>query len=357
MTFLIAAAGTGGHVFPGLAVGEALVDLGVSRTDVLFVGGDRLEASVYPEEGFPFLQVEIRGLKRSLAVENLGLPVVVARARRKIIGAIEERGIAAGLGMGGYVTLPASMACSKKGIPFMVSEQNADAGMANRIAGRRAARRFGSFPETEGLDAEWVGNPVREAFWQFDRDQLRAQARHRYGLRDELPTLGVFGGSLGAKAINDVIAHCVSTWTGPEVQVLHLTGSIHHDDMMSRSTPPSVTWRRVAFEDSMELFFAASDLVVARAGGAVAEITATETPSILVPGEFGSAGHQARNAACLHDYEAALVVPESVIDRLCRVIGEVLFDAKALDAMRRGARRIAKPEAAHTIAKALIEAA
>ena len=356
MSYLIAAAGTGGHVFPGLAVGEALVDLGVPRTEVLFVGGNRLESRVYPEEGFPFLQVEIRGLSRSLSSSNLTLPLVVYRAREEIIGAIESRSIGAAIGMGGYVTLPTAMAARKARIPFLIAEQNARAGLANRLASRWATRVLGSFPLTEGLDAEWVGNPVREQLWGFDKSKLRVQGARRYGHDPSVPTLGVFGGSLGARAVNEAVAACLAEWDGPPIQVVHLTGRDQFDEFASRPAPDRVKWTRVAFEESMEMFFAACDLVVARSGGSVAEITATGCPSILVPGGFGSAGHQAENASRLHAAGAATVIPEQVIDRLCGVVKRLLFDPEALAAMASAAGRLAKPEAAHTVASALVEA-
>ena len=170
MSYVIAAAGTGGHVFPGLAVAEALVDRGVGRDDILFVGGDRMEASVYPEEGFPFLQVEMRGLRRSLSTKNLGLPKVVLQARDEIELAMEERKTRVALAMGGYITIPAGLASRKAGIPLMLAEQNARAGLANRVASRWAVRSFTSFPATEGLErGEWVGNPVRRSLAGLDR--------------------------------------------------------------------------------------------------------------------------------------------------------------------------------------------
>lgn len=357
MTFLIAAAGTGGHVFPGLAVGEALVDLGVPRADVLYVGAERLESSVYPEEGFPFLHVEIRGFRRSLTPKNLGLPALVLRARKAIGRAITERSVKVALGMGGYITIPAGMAAAKAGITFMLAEQNAEAGMANKIAARWASRQFGSFPQTIGLNAEWVGNPVREMFWSFERGSLRDQARNRYQLDAAVPTLGVFGGSLGARALNEAVVGCLTGWDGPEMAVIHLTGELHLADLAQQKAAGPVEWRRVAFEDSMELFYAASDLVLARAGGGVAELTATNTPAVLVPGSFGSAGHQAGNARHLATAGAAIVLAESELGHLSDVVKDTLFDASALEAMRYASQEIAKPRAAHTIAAAMLEVA
>ena len=191
MTFLIAAAGTGGHVFPGLAVGEALLARGIPKESILYVGGDRLEKTVYPDAGFPFLQVEVRGLQRSMTMRNLSLPRVVWRARDAINAAIEERGVKVVLGMGGYVTIPAALATRSSESVLIVAEQNAGGGLANRIASRWATRIFTSFPDTEGLKrGEWVGNPVRQALSSLDREERQAAGAGPLRPRSGIPRPG-----------------------------------------------------------------------------------------------------------------------------------------------------------------------
>ncbi len=358
MSYLIAAAGTGGHVFPGLAVAEALVASGVPRGDVRFIGGDRLEARVYPGEGYPFLQVEIRGLRRELTLTNLTLPLLVLRARKQIREAISEQGVRVVLGMGGYITFPTGMAAASAGVVFMNAEQNAEAGLANRLATRWASRTFAAFPDTKGLPgAEWVGNPVRSAFWDFDRAALRSQALARYRLGGDRPVLGVVGGSLGAKTLNTALSAMVAGWEGPAIDVVHLTGPEAPGIEPGPSVSERVTWRRIGFEDEMALFYAGCDLVVARAGGAVAELTATATPAILVPGRFGSAGHQQENARSLTAAGAAATVPEGEIGLLPEVVRSLIRDETALSAMRGSAAAIARPKAALDIAAAMMEAA
>jgi len=356
MTFLIAAAGTGGHVFPGLAVGEALVGLGVAPDRILFVGGDRLEATVYPDAGFPFLGLEIRGLERALTARNLGLLRLLWRARDRIRAEISRRGARVALGMGGYVTIPLAFAARRTGVPLLVAEQNAGAGLANRIASRLAVRSFTSFPDTPGMTrGEWVGNPVRKTLAEFDRSQVLEEGLARYGLDRDSPVLGVFGGSLGAGVLNAAAMDLVTSWTGRPIQVIHLTGRGNATTVESMST--NAIWHQVEFEDRMDLFYAVSDLVIARAGGGVAELTATATPSILVPGEFGSSGHQAANAEVLRDAGAAQVLAQDRIGELPRMVDEAIFDAARLENMRIAAGKIAKPEAAMTIARAMLELA
>jgi UDP-N-acetylglucosamine--N-acetylmuramyl-(pentapeptide) pyrophosphoryl-undecaprenol N-acetylglucosamine transferase len=358
MTYLVAAAGTGGHVFPGLAVGEALLALGVRRDEVLYVGGDRLEADVYPGEGFRFLGVELAGLRRSLTIDNLRIPGVVSRARRRIAEEIESAEVKVVLGMGGYVTIPAGLAARRCRVPFFTAEQNAEAGLANRVTARWARASFLAFPETGGLPGgEWVGNPVRRPFWDFDRERLRTDAIQHYGLSADLPVVGVFGGSLGAGAINEAVATMAGEWEGPPIHIVHLTGSEHIDAISARPAAPRVNWNRIGFEDHMELFYAASDLVIARAGGAVAELTATATPSILVPGQFGSGGHQEGNARALERAGAARVLGQGELGELSRLVASMVGDAPMRSAMALATCEIAKPRAALTIARIMIEAA
>lgn len=354
MTFAIAAAGTGGHVYPGLAVGEALVETGVDRAAVLFVGGDRLESTVYPRAGFPFLRVELRGLKRSLAPSNLGLPAVVLRAIRAISAGFETRDVRAVLGLGGYVTVPAALAARRVGAPLAIAEQNAHAGLANRIASRFAKSRFASFEHTRGLgDYEWTGNPIRSDLAGFDRSRLRQAALDRYGLDPQIPVVGVFGGSLGAGAINRAVVRMVAEWSGPQVQLLQLAGSVHSEAMQAEAEQSRIPWKVVGFEDRMDYFFAASDLVVSRAGGAVAELLATGSPSVLVPGEFGSGGHQSANAAAIEAAGAAVVVVERDLDSLAQVVAGLIADRGRLQAMTAGAATLARPHAARTVAERL----
>lgn len=358
MSVAIAAAGTGGHVYPALAVGEALVDLGVDRTDVHFVGGDRLEATVVPAAGFPFVAVQVRGLERRPTLRNLGVPRLIWRARRTISELFERNRVAAALGFGNYVTVPFGWAAAGLDIPFFVHEQNAHAGLGNRLAARWARAAFVSFPDTVGLRRqELTGNPVRKAFVDFERAALRPEAMRRYDLDPEVPTLGVFGGSLGAGAINEAVARLAASWGSGPLQILHLVGSRNLAELTDQAAGAPLLWRVVGFEERMEFFFAASDVVIGRAGGGVAEITATATPAILVPGGFGSGGHQPANAAALQRAGAALVVPQDELDGLADVVADVIGDPVRRKAMAEAARAYALPHAAGRIARRLLEVA
>lgn len=351
MSYLIAAAGTGGHVFPGLAVGEALVEMGIDREHLLFVGGNRLESEIYPSAGFPFLQVEIAGFKRDWALSNLRLPRVVRQASTTIGTALVDRKVKIALGMGGYVTVPTAIAARRVGLPLLVAEQNASAGLAARFAARSARRVFGSFPTTRGLQrAEWIGNPIRGPLRGFDRSRLRTEAKAHYGLNASQPVVGLIGGSLGAEVINR--AAVLLAASSPDYAILNLCGRSRLSEQQARANASPATWIVRDFESRVELFYAAVDAVVARAGGAVAELTATATPSVLIPGEFGSSGHQAANASVLAMVGAAMVVTEGQLADLPKTVSLVLKPENHAR-MTEATKSLARPNAAVDIARAM----
>jgi UDP-N-acetylglucosamine--N-acetylmuramyl-(pentapeptide) pyrophosphoryl-undecaprenol N-acetylglucosamine transferase len=350
MSFAIAAAGTGGHVFPALAVAEALVAGGTDRSDIVFIGGDRLEASVYPAEGFPFVRLDLQGLRRSLSLRNLLLPGVIARATRHARREMDDRGVRVVLGMGSYVTVPVGWAARRSRIPLLLHEQNAEAGLANRMMSKLATKTFVSFAETVGISRQiLIGNPVRERLAGFARPELRHEAMNRYGLSPGPVVIGVFGGSMGAGAINEGAASLAQQWSGSPIQLLHLTGPVHEDDMRTLSAQAVVPWIVLGFEEEMEYFYAACDIVIARAGGAVAEIAATGTPAVLVPGSFGG-GHQMTNAARFEKAGAAVVVEENRLGSLQHTVQRLVGDPRLRMRMAESSKTLAHPDAAAVLA-------
>jgi UDP-N-acetylglucosamine--N-acetylmuramyl-(pentapeptide) pyrophosphoryl-undecaprenol N-acetylglucosamine transferase len=355
MSYAIAAAGTGGHVFPALAVAEALLERGVGRSEIVFVGGDRLEATVYPAEGFPFVRLELQSLRRSLSLRNAMLPVVIARATRRANTELIDRTVKVVLGLGSYVTVPVGWAARRAGIPLMLHEQNAEAGLANRVMSRVAGTTFVSFADTRGIRRQaLVGNPVRASLARFARPELRHQAMARYELVPGPVVVGVFGGSLGAGAINQAVAALAEQWSGPPIQILHLAGRAHEDEMRAISERSVVPWTVLGFEEEMHYFYAACDIVIARAGGAVAEIAATGTPAVLVPGKFGG-GHQEANAARFEKAGAAVVVTEDQLGKLPQVLEPLVGDGRRRLLMAAGLKELAHPEAAANVARKLQE--
>jgi UDP-N-acetylglucosamine--N-acetylmuramyl-(pentapeptide) pyrophosphoryl-undecaprenol N-acetylglucosamine transferase len=356
MTVAIAAAGTGGHVFPALAVARALVEQGLGPGEVVFFGGDRLEARAVPAAGFPFEAFELVALRRSLSPRNLRIPLVLRQTGRAMAAALERHGARVLLAMGGYVSVPATRAARRLGIPVFLQEQNAVPGLAVRLAARRAQATFLGLPgPAERLPrAILTGNPLRPALAAFDRVALRTEARRRYSLPEGATVLGVLGGSLGARVLNEAVRSIVAAPREGSLAVLHLAGAGAAEVAPLAASSP-LPWRCLPFEEQMEFFYAASDLVLCRAGAmTVSELAATGTPAVLVP--LDRVGQQ-HNAVCLVAAGAARVVPQAEAGRLAERVGELLGEPGARAEMSRRAREAARPGAAGEIAARLLEAA
>jgi len=357
MTYAFAAAGTGGHIYPALAVADELVSRrDVAPSEVIFFGGSRLEREAVPAAGFELIHVEIRGLRRSLSRDNVAVPRMVLEASGVMRTTFRSRGTKVVAGFGGYVTGPAAVAARRGRVPLVIHEQNAVAGLANRLAARVATRVFATFPTTRSLHgAEVVGMPLRRAILDADRARLRPEARRGYGLDPDRPVLGVLGGSQGARILNEMAADLARDVA--DLQVLHLCGR-NHADALAAAADGRPDWHVIGFEEAMERFYAAADLVVSRAGAAtIAELAATGTPAIVVPYAAGTRDHQAANAAELAAAGGCVVVDESGLAAVRPLVEELLADEERLRAMAAAARSVARTDAASVIATAMQELA
>ena len=359
MTFALAAAGTGGHVYPALAVADALLDAGVARNEIVFVGGNRLAATAVPAAGYDYLEVDIRGLKRSVAVDNLTLPPVVWRASKRIYEEFQRRSVKAAIAFGGYISVPAAWAARRARAQLFIHEQNAIPGLANRLISRRAATSFIAFPEAAATLSRprLVGNPLRPALAGYERSAIRDAALERYGLSGSCPVLGVLGGSLGAKVLNEVAERVADAHDEHEMSILHLSGHAHYEAVSDIAAGSAQEWKVLAFEDHMEYFYAASDVVLSRAGAlTISELAVTGTPAVVVPYAAGSAGHQRANAAHLALAGGAELVDEEHVDGIPALLQQLIIDPDRRKLMASAAIEMGKPDAARMIARALIEA-
>ena len=354
MTFVIAAAGTGGHVLPALAIADALTGHGIPRSQIRFVGGDRMEADLVPAAGYSFTGFELARLQRSLTPRNLAIPFVVRRTALRMTEMMEEWGTRAVLGTGGYSVIPAALAARKLRLPFFIQEQNAVAGLATRIAARWAREVFLGLPgKAERLPrSSVIGNPLRSSFEAFDRDALAGLARQRYGVRPDGPVVGILGGSLGARVLNEAAVSIV-TAIGRGT-VIHITGTNSESQAAAAEAPDGVQWVRLAYETDTSYLYAACDLVVCRAGAmTVSELAATGTPSVLVP--LARVGQEA-NAVALASGGGAVIVPQDAIGGIGDIVASVLFESDRLASMSAAARASARLGAAAKIAAKLREA-
>ncbi len=353
----IAAAGSGGHVFPALAVADALTERGLSQKDVTFFGGSRMEATTVPAAGYPFVGVDIHGIRRSFSLENVELPLKVIRARSVIAASIAAGGMRVMVVFGGYIAGPAALAATRQRIPLVVHEANAVPGLANRMVARRATVVYSSFPATnERLrGAVTIGSPLRSAFASFDRAVLRPSAREKYGVPSDSAVLAVVGGSQGAQFLNDV-AKVLATDPARTFSIIHVTGPSHAD----RATAEAGSvkgWIPIPFEDDMIDLYAAADLVLSRAGAlTVSELQATRTPCIVVPLPAGDA-YQKRNAEDLVASGGGIVVGQTSVQEVANAVRAILADEGRRMAMADAHPTIDHAAAAATMADRILELA
>lgn len=355
MRVAMAAAGSGGHVFPALAVADELRRRGLDHDDIVFFGGDRMEASVIPDAGYPFVGVDIHGIRRTASIDNLRLPGKVRAATAVIASAIEERSLRSMAVFGGYIAGPAALAARRRGIPLIVHEANAVPGLANRMIARRADTVFTSFAAASIRldDAILIGSPLRSVFTDFDANDRRLVARNRYGCGADEDVLAVVGGSLGAQFLNDVTT-VLAMADERSFSIVHVTGPTHFEEIadMARDVP---RWFPIAFEDDMADLYAAADLVLCRSGAlTVSELHATRTPAVLVPLPAGK-GYQAENAADLADGGAARIVAQTEPDDVAAVVMALMADPGARAAMRSADHPIDHGRAAATMAERILE--
>jgi UDP-N-acetylglucosamine--N-acetylmuramyl-(pentapeptide) pyrophosphoryl-undecaprenol N-acetylglucosamine transferase len=332
-------------VLPALAVAEALSARGARVT---FAGSpDRAEARLVPDAGYELDTFRVSGLPRrpGLAQARAALHDLAAPAACDRILARRQPDVV--LGGGSYVGGPMVLAAARRRIPTALMEADAHLGLANRLAAPFARRVFLALPipGRDGDKYRVTGRPIPARSVPVQREE----ARRRLELPEEAPLLLVSGGSLGARALNDLAVESFGT-AGPAV--LHLCGEAELDRLRTRVTRPG--YRLVGFLDDYGAALGAADLVLARAGGGVWELAAAGKPAILVPYPLATADHQTKNARYFQAAGGAILVPESELGRVPELVRSLLDDPRRLEEMGAAMLRTARPEAADEIAEELI---
>ena len=340
-------------MYPAIAIADAIRAL-CPEARVVFAGtNNRLEARAVPEAGYALHPITAEGVHRGSITANLTVPVRMMRGLLQswhLVGALEPD---VAVGTGGYVAAPVLLAAWLRGRPLLIQEQNAYAGLTNRVLARLASRIHLAFEEAQ----DWVpderavvsGNPTRRTLREADP----AEARAAYDLPDEAQMVLVMGGSLGSAALNEALHHHLPhLLQAPSVQVLWQTGPRYYDAVMD-AVQPHPRLRIVEYIDRMEQAYAAATLVVCRAGALTcSELMVTGTPAVLVPSPNVTADHQAKNAKSMERAGAARLLPEAALEaRLSALVTRLLEAPAALDEMAAAARARAHPHAAETIAR------
>jgi UDP-N-acetylglucosamine--N-acetylmuramyl-(pentapeptide) pyrophosphoryl-undecaprenol N-acetylglucosamine transferase len=326
-------------------VAEALESRGVRVT---FAGSpDRVEAQLVPEAGYELDTFPIAGFPRRPSPALARALVLAARAPRACFRILETRRPGVVLGGGGYVAGPMVYAAWRRHVPAALMEADAHLGLANRLAVPFARRVFLSFPieDRDGSKYRVTGRPIPARSRPLPRDE----ARRLFGLPQDGPVLLIFGGSLGARVLNEVAVEAFGA-AGPAV--LHLSGTRDYDELSRHVLRPD--YRLYAFTEEFGAALGASDLVLARAGGSVWELAAAGKPAVLVPGLFATADHQTKNARFFERGGGAVVVPESEVGHAPELIRSLLDDPPRLAEMSAAMLRLARPRAADEIAEELI---
>ncbi len=357
MSILFAGGGTGGHLYPALALAGELrrhhPDLAIA-----FMGTpSRMEAQLVPQHGYPFHPVNVVGMPRKLGPELIGFGKAlwgsVAEARR-IIREVKPRLV---VGTGGYVSAPAVLAAKLEGIPAVICEQNAFPGIANRVLARVATTVFTTFPPSDRHfppgKVECLGNPIRPEAYQLSR----AEARARLGFPPVDKLLLITGGSLGARTINQAATDALERWLAQrDWAILHVTGkgdlaAVEERTARFRAEP---RYRVMEFLAEMPAAIAGADLVVSRAGATtLAELAAAGKPMVLVPFQFGGKDQPA-NARSLSEAGAAISLDDRDLSGLADAVESLMHDAERRERMSAASRRFGRPDAAERIAARLI---
>jgi UDP-N-acetylglucosamine--N-acetylmuramyl-(pentapeptide) pyrophosphoryl-undecaprenol N-acetylglucosamine transferase len=342
---VIAAGGTAGHVVPAIAVADALRAEGA---DVRFAGGERAEAELVPAAGYEIDRLNVEGISRSNPLKAVRAVAKSAAALGSAARLLRRHRADAVLGGGGYVAGPVGMAAVLRGTPLVLTEADSHLGLTNRLLAARARRVCLAFP-IEGRDGDrylLTGRPVPPTI--TDREQARAD----FGLEPGELTVLVFGGSLGARSINET---AVAAFADAPYRILHVAGRRDFPTLTAPGDHYVLRDYVVPFGTAL----AAADLAVARAGGSVFELAQYGLPSVLIPYPHASGNHQDANARWMAKAGAARILPDADLSAqtLRAAVDELATDEPRRTAMAAAAASLARPDAARTIAREVLAAA
>lgn len=351
---LIAAGGTGGHVYPAIAIADAIREL-EQDARILFVGTkDHMEWEAVPKAGYDIKSIWISGFHRRLTLKNLLFPVKLMSSLVQSMAIISNFEPQVVVACGGYASGPVGWVAARKGIPLILQEQNSFPGVTTRLLSKHAQKIFTAFKDADNHlpedKTEVAGNPTRKELSEADRKE----AFEAFGFSDDKPTLLVLGGSGGAKTINDAMAAQIDNLHDRlDLQIIWQCGSRYYDELHTTLQTDRYDDLRLAdFLYNMPEAYAVADLVVSRAGAlSCSELALTGKPSILIPSPNVAGDHQTKNARSMaEDGAAELLKDEDAKENLSEIVEQLIFDQQRLQQMQQAALKLARPEASKEIA-------
>lgn len=363
MKIVISGGGTGGHIFPAIAIANAIKTLR-HDTEILFIGAlGRMEMEKVPAAGYDIVGLPVRGFFRPLYhPKNIGVLLDLLKSQRLARKTLREFKPEAAVGVGGYASGPTlNMAC-KMGIPCIVQEQNSYAGVTNKLLAKKASAICVAY---ENMDRFFpadkivmTGNPVRQSLLAEKRSQ--AEARQALGLEPARPTILVIGGSLGARTVNESIANGIARFAQNGIQVLWQTGKNYAEDYIGRIRQSETNLvHPTAFIADMATAYRAADVVISRAGASsISELCLLGKASILIPSPNVAEDHQTKNARALSDRNAALFIADrDARTQLVDTAIALIQDSAKCRMLETNIRKLALPDSAEKIARLVIEKA
>ncbi|MBR2399464.1 MAG: undecaprenyldiphospho-muramoylpentapeptide beta-N-acetylglucosaminyltransferase [Alistipes sp.] len=356
---ILSGGGTGGHIYPAVAVAEALKRKHKDKVEILFVGAEgKMEMEKIPALGYDIVGLPVAGLQRRVDLKNLLVPFKVVSSAMRARKVIRDFSADVAVGFGGYASAPVLWAAQQMGVPTIIQEQNSYAGLTNKLLARSAKRICVAYDDMERFFAAdkiiKTGNPLRGNFARTSSKSSEALAY--YGLREDLPTLLVVGGSLGTRTLNEMMKRWVEQLDGKPspIQVIWQTGKFYEKEMRSFFEQHKVEniWQG-AFIDRMDYAYEVADAVISRSGACtVSELCLVGKPTIFVPSPNVAEDHQTKNAMALVERDAALMVRDAeAVAKAMAVAQELLSDKERLATLSRNISSLGIADAAERVVR------
>jgi len=360
MKAIISGGGTGGHIFPAIAVAQEL-KRNNKDIEILFVGAEgKMEMEKVPKAGFDIKGLWISGLQRKLTMKNLLFPVKLLSSLIKANAIVNKFKPDIVVSFGGYASGPVAQIANWKGIPLVLQEQNSFPGITNKLLASKAQKICVAYKGMEKYFEKekivFTGNPVRQDISEMDKD-INSRAIEHFDLVQNKKTVLVFGGSLGARSLNEAVRQNFEKILGDkDVQLIWQVGKLYYDDYAIPELVDNPNVKILPFIDRMDLAYAAADLVVSRAGAlTISELSLVAKAVILVPSPNVAEDHQTKNAMSLFDQNAAMLIKDvDVKEKLGDKVVELLNDEELMKKLQENIKKLGKPNAAKEI-RATIE--
>lgn len=352
---LVSGGGTGGHVFPAIAIANAIAVLD-PQVEFLFVGANgKIEMTKVPEAGYPIKGLWISGFARKLTLRNLLFPFKLIHSLVKAFFIVRKFKPDVAIGVGGYASGPTLQVANWLGVPSLLQEANSYPGITNKLLGAKANTICVAYDKMDRFfDSDKLritGNPIRKSILEINVS--RAEAAKHFDLDPEKPIIFITGGSGGARAINEGIEEGLDKIKKTDVQLIWQTGKVYLEEFKKYE---SKSIKVLDFIKRMDCAYSAADIIISRAGGTIAELCIVGKPAILLPSANVTEDHQTKNVLALSEKDAAILIKDSESkEKLVDTALNLIMDTSARESLSKNIALLAKPEAAETIASEVLK--